>query len=154
MLSPHFLRLYSLRDPDFAKSKLSYRGRRSRRLCKILTFPLHSCLLMLLSLIIESIISCSGRTFRAPRHLGDCIKLLPFVTLWIQFKRLRTLRIQGPNKSATKNTKRGAVKGRSHDAQLQILFQLSQEFANFSLLFMIRFLSCWPMFLTIPDRFT
>ena len=28
-------------DPDFARSKLSYRGRRSRRSCKILTFPLH-----------------------------------------------------------------------------------------------------------------
>ena len=28
-------------DPDFARSKLSYRGRRTRRLCKILTFPLH-----------------------------------------------------------------------------------------------------------------
>ena len=27
-------------DPEFARSKLSYRGRRSRRLCKMLTFPL------------------------------------------------------------------------------------------------------------------
>ena len=39
-MSPHFLRLRDLRDLDFARSKLSYRGRRSRRLCKILTFPL------------------------------------------------------------------------------------------------------------------
>ena len=39
-MSPHFLRLHHLHDPDFARSKLSYRGRRSRRLCKILTFPL------------------------------------------------------------------------------------------------------------------
>ena len=31
---------WDLCDPDFARSKLSYRGRRSRRLCKILTFPL------------------------------------------------------------------------------------------------------------------
>ena len=30
---------WDLRDPDFARSKLSYRGRRSRRLCKMLTFP-------------------------------------------------------------------------------------------------------------------
>ena len=36
----HFLRLRDLRDPDLTKSKLSYGGRRSRRLCKILTFPL------------------------------------------------------------------------------------------------------------------
>ena len=34
------------------------------------------------------------------------------------------LRIQGPNKSAPKNMKRGLVKERSHDTQLQILFQL------------------------------
>ena len=33
---------WDLRDPDFARSKLSYRGRRSRRLCKILTFPLQT----------------------------------------------------------------------------------------------------------------
>ena len=33
---------WDLRDPDFARSKLSYRGRRSRRLCKILNFPLQS----------------------------------------------------------------------------------------------------------------
>ena len=31
ILSPHFLRLYDLLDPDFARSKLSYRGRTSRR---------------------------------------------------------------------------------------------------------------------------
>ena len=73
---------WDLRDPDLARSQLSYRGRRSRRLCKILTFPFHSPLLMLLSLV-ESIISCFGRTFRAPRHLGGYIELLPFVTLWI-----------------------------------------------------------------------
>ena len=35
--SPHFLRLRDLRDLDFARGKLSYRGRR-RSLCKILTF--------------------------------------------------------------------------------------------------------------------
>ena len=40
ILSPHFLRLRDLRDLDFARGKLSYRGRTSR-LCKILTFPLH-----------------------------------------------------------------------------------------------------------------
>ena len=40
ILSPHFLRLRDLCDPDFARGKLSYRGRTSR-LCKILTFPLH-----------------------------------------------------------------------------------------------------------------
>ena len=40
ILSPHFLRLHDLLDPDFARSKLSYRGRTSRRLCEILTFPL------------------------------------------------------------------------------------------------------------------
>ena len=38
---------------------------------------------------------------------------------------------------------RGTVKGRSHDTQLQILSQLPQELASFSLLFMICFLSCW-----------
>ena len=37
----HFLRLHDLHDPDVARSTLSYRGRRSRTLCKILTFPLH-----------------------------------------------------------------------------------------------------------------
>ena len=40
MVSSYFLRLRDLCDPDFARSKLSYRGRRSRRLCKMLTFPL------------------------------------------------------------------------------------------------------------------
>ena len=42
-MSPHFLRLrdHGLCDPDFARKKVSYRGKRSRRLCKILTFPLH-----------------------------------------------------------------------------------------------------------------
>ena len=64
------------------------------------------------------------------------------------------LRIQGPNKSVVKNMKREPVKGRSHDAQLQILFQLPQELASFSFLFMICSLSCWAMFLTIPDWFT
>ena len=43
-MSPQFLRLCELCDPDFVRSKLSYRDRRSRRLCKILTFHLHSCL--------------------------------------------------------------------------------------------------------------
>ena len=32
---------WDLCDPDFARSKLNYRGRMSRRLCKILTFSLH-----------------------------------------------------------------------------------------------------------------
>ena len=58
---------------------------------------------------------------------------------------VRTLRIQGPNKSAAKSMERGLVKGRSHDAQLQILLQLPQELASFSLLFMICSLSCWAM---------
>ena len=31
---------WDLCDPDFARSKLSYRGRRSKRLCKISIFPL------------------------------------------------------------------------------------------------------------------
>ena len=31
LLSLHFLRLCDLHDPDFARRKLSYRGRRSRR---------------------------------------------------------------------------------------------------------------------------
>ena len=44
------------------------------------------------------------------------------------------LRIQGPNKSTTKNMKRGPVKGRSYNAQLQILFQLPQELASLSFL--------------------
>ena len=64
------------------------------------------------------------------------------------------LRIQGPNRSAAKNMKRGLVNGRSHDAQLQILFQLLQEFASSSPLSMIHCLSCWAMSLTIPDWFT
>ena len=55
---------------------------------KFLTFPLYSPLLMFLSLIVESIISCFGRTFRAPHPLGGYIELLPLVTLWIQSKRL------------------------------------------------------------------
>ena len=80
---------WDLHDLDFARSKLGYRGRRGRRLSKILTFPLHSPLLMLLSLV-EIIISCFGRTFRAPHCLGGCIELLPFVTLWIQSERLWT----------------------------------------------------------------
>ena len=86
--SPLSETMCDLHDPDFARSKLSYRGRRSRKLCKILTFPLHSPVLMLLSLIVESIISCFGRTFRAPHCLGGYIELLPFVTLWIQSERL------------------------------------------------------------------
>ena len=64
------------------------------------------------------------------------------------------LSIQGPKRSAAKNMKRGLVKGKSHDAQLQILFQLSQAFASPSLLLMICSLSCWAMSLTIPDWFT
>ena len=38
IVRPHFLRLHDLLDPDFARSKLSYRGRTSRRLCKISFF--------------------------------------------------------------------------------------------------------------------
>ena len=56
--SLHFLRLRDLCDLVFARGKLSYRGRRRRRSCKILTFPLHSPLSMLLSLIVESIVPC------------------------------------------------------------------------------------------------
>ena len=62
------------------------------------------------------------------------------------------LRIQGSEKSTAKIMKRALVKGRSHDAQLQML-QLSQEFASSSLLFMIHSLSCWAMSLTIPGWF-
>ena len=36
---------WDLHDPDFARSKLSYRGKRSRRLCKILPFPLQTLFL-------------------------------------------------------------------------------------------------------------
>ena len=90
----HFLVLWvsafwDLCDPDFARSKLSYRGRRSRRLCQILTFPLQSPLLMLLVLIVESIISCFGRIFRAPHRLGGYIELcnsidsIPEVINWV-----------------------------------------------------------------------
>ena len=61
------------------------------------------------------------------------------------------LRIQEPNKSAVKNMKRGPVKERSHDAQLQIVFQLPQEFASFSLLFVICPLSSMAISLTISD---
>ena len=56
--SSRFLRLQDLGDLDFARGKLSYRGRRRRRSCKILTFPLHSPLLMRLSLVVESIVPC------------------------------------------------------------------------------------------------
>ena len=75
--------------------------------------------LMLLSLIVESIISCFGRTFLAPsvRGLYWAITICNFmesireVMNWVT-----ALRIQGPNKNAAKNMKRGPVKGRSHDA--------------------------------------
>ena len=76
--SSRFLRLQDLGDLDFARGKLSYRGRRRRRLSRILTFRLHSPLLMLLSLVAESIISYFGRTFRTPHHLGGYIELLDF----------------------------------------------------------------------------
>ena len=52
------------------------------------------------------------------------------------------------------NMERGLVKGKSHDAQLQILFQLPQEFASSTPLFMIHSLSCLAMSLTVPDWFT
>ena len=64
------------------------------------------------------------------------------------------LRLQGPNKSTTKGMKRGPVKGRSHDVQLQILLQLPQELASFSLLFIICSLSYWAMSLTISEWLT
>ena len=64
------------------------------------------------------------------------------------------LRLQGPNENAAKTMKRGPVKGRSHSAQLQILFQLPQELSSFSLLFMICSLRCWAPSLTLPDWFT
>ena len=64
------------------------------------------------------------------------------------------LRIQGPKRSTTKNMKRGLVEGKSQDAQLQVLFQLPQEFAGPSLIFMICSPSCWAVSLTIPDWFT
>ena len=108
--------------------------------------------------IVESIISYFGKTFRDPpqyRGLYWAITICNFmdsireVMNWVI-----ALRIQGPNKRAAKNMKRGSVKGRSHNAQLQILFQLPQEFASSSLLFMIHSLSCWPVSLTIPDWFT
>ena len=66
-------------------------------------------------------------------------------SIWEVMKWVIALRIQGPNKNVTKSMKRGPVKGRSHDAQLQILFQLLQELASFSLLFMICSLSCWAI---------
>ena len=87
---------------------------------------------MLLSFIVESIISCFGRTFRAPHHLGGCNFMDSF---WEVMNWVTALRIQEPNRNATKNMKRRLVKGRSHDAQLQILFQLPQELVSFSLLF-------------------
>ena len=62
------------------------------------------------------------------------------------------LRIQGPNNSTAKSVMRGSVKGRSHKGQLQILLELPQELASFSLLFMICSLSCWAMSLTISIR--
>ena len=34
---------------------------------------------MLLPLVVESIISCFGRPFRAPHRLGSYIELFPFV---------------------------------------------------------------------------
>ena len=57
ILSPHFLRLRDLYDPDFARSKLSYRGRRRRRLCKILAFPLHEDLRIATSHVQSSTLS-------------------------------------------------------------------------------------------------
>ena len=44
------------------------------------------------------------------------------------------LRIQGPNKSITKSMKRGPVKRKNHDSQLQILFQWPQELVSLSFL--------------------
>ena len=94
---------------------------------------------MFLSLVVESIISCFGRTFRVPHCLGGCnfTDSIQEVMNWVT-----ALRIQGPNKSTTKNMKRGPAKGRSHNAQLQILFQLPQALSSSSLLFMIHSLSC------------
>ena len=56
VVSPHFLRLRDLRDLDFARSKLSYRGRR-RRLCKLLAFPLHEDLRVAMSHVQSSTLS-------------------------------------------------------------------------------------------------
>ena len=69
------------------------------------------------------------------------------------------LRIQGPNKSATKSMKRGPVKGRSQDDQLMTghgcpdIVSLTPGI-SFSLLFMICSLGCWAMSLTVSDWFT
>ena len=64
-------------------------------------------------------------------------------SIWEVMNWVVVLRIQGPNKSSAKNMKRGPVKGRSHDAQLQILLHLPQELASFCLLFMICSVSHW-----------
>ena len=72
-------------------------------------------------------------------------------SIWEVMNWVVALRIQRPNKTARKSMKRGPAKGRNHDAQLQILFQLSQELASSSLLFMICSPTCWAMSLTIPS---
>ena len=48
-------------------------------------------------------------------------------SIWEVMDWVIALRIRGRNKSATKNMKRGPVKRRSHDAQLQILFSYPRD---------------------------
>ena len=72
-------------------------------------------------------------------------------SIWELMNWVIALRIQRANKSAAETTKRGPVKERNHNNQVQILFQLSQELASFSLLFIICSPSCWAMSLIISD---
>ena len=61
---------------------------------------------MLLSVIIESTISCFSMTFRAPHCLGGYTELLPFVILWIQSKRLWTGWLHSEYKGQTRAPQR------------------------------------------------
>ena len=144
-------------DPDFARSKLSYRGRRSRKSYKILTFPL----LPLSWCFYHSLQKASSHVSVGHSELPSLRGLYWAITICNFMDSIRevmnwviALRIQGPNKSTTDSMKRGPVKARRQDAPLQTLFQLPQESASFSLLFMICSLSCWAMFQTISDWFT
>ena len=56
---------------------------------------------MLLSRIVESFTSRFSRTYWAHHCLGVCIELLPFVTLWIQSKRLWTRQLHWECKGQT-----------------------------------------------------
>ena len=91
---------------------------------------------------------------RWPKYWSFSFSIIPSKEIQEVMNWVIALRKQEPNRSITKNMKRGSVKVRSHDTQLQILFLLPQEFASSSLLFMIPFLSCWAMSLTIPDWFS